>query len=74
MNFLVLRGLFKNYLNVDGLKETVNPLSLNADETKISSAQFDSGKELYHSIRHRLIDSVYKNWRLNHVFWEQYND
>jgi len=30
--------------------------------------------EIYKKIRHRVIDSVYKNWRLNHVFWEQYND
>ena len=31
-------------------------------------------EEIYKKIRQRLIDSVYKNWRLNHVFWEQYND
>jgi mannosyl-oligosaccharide glucosidase len=36
--------------------------------------QIDSGKALYDTIRFRLIDTVYKNWRLNHVFWEQYND
>ena len=36
--------------------------------------QIDSGKALYDTIRFRLIDTVYKNWRLNHVFWEQYSD
>lgn len=34
----------------------------------------DSGLELYRTIRQRLIGSVYKNWRINGVFWEQYSD
>ena len=30
--------------------------------------------DLYNELRHRLIWTTYKNWRDNHLFWEQYND
>jgi hypothetical protein len=62
-------------MGTTGLKEVANPLQTHTSTSSISDANsFDSAKSLYEEIRHRLIDSVYKNWRLDHVFWEQYND
>lgn len=71
VNFLVLRGLQKYYMGATGLKEVFNPLSIQTSTSSISdSNSFDTAKALYEEIRHRLIDSIYKNWRLDHVFWE----
>ena len=80
MNFLTLRGLYQNYLGTDGIqKETItSQIGTNKDSLSIErnslTEKIDTGKELYDTIRFRLIDTVYKNWRLNHVFWEQYSD
>ena len=69
VNFLVLKGLFTHYLGVDGIQ------SQTEDFQSISYAsKMDSSSELYETIRHSLIQSVYRNWRINHVFWEQYSD
>jgi hypothetical protein len=59
-----LRGLFKNYLSVKDI-----PLPEKSSADKIEQ-HFDNAKALYDAIRHRLIDSIYRNWRINHLFWE----
>ena len=66
VNFLVLRGLFNNYLGITDVPSA-------SDVLKVSQT-INTGKELYNTVRERLIKSVYQNWRINHVFWEQYND
>ena len=71
VNFLVLRGLFKNYLDINGIQDNI-PQQQFASIAK--KAGLSSGKELYDTIRYRLISTVYKNWKIDHVFWEQYND
>jgi mannosyl-oligosaccharide glucosidase len=68
VNFLVLRGLFTHYLPVTGLRTDDEPLA------SINRLSADSGLELYRTLRQRLISAVYKNWRINGVFWEQYSD
>jgi len=64
VNFLTLRGLFNNYLSV---KDIPPPERSSGDKIE---QHFDNAKALYDTIRHRLIDSIYRNWRINHLFWE----
>lgn len=61
VNYLLLRGLYKNYLTL------LPPAPLT--ETGIVNVA-----DLYHKIRLNLIEAVYSNWQKDHLFWEQYDD
>jgi mannosyl-oligosaccharide glucosidase len=64
VNYLTLRGLYKHYLNV-------GDLTLDSNDDSIGSpTMIKQSKQLYEAIRLRLIQSVYQNWKHNHVFWE----
>jgi mannosyl-oligosaccharide glucosidase len=67
VNYLVLRGIFKNYIDItdfDSYFDTNDLFSIN------STPSIGNARELYQTIRYRLISAVYKNWIINHVFWE----
>lgn len=54
VNFLILRGLFNNYLGISDIQgETLISID------KIGIEPIETGKELYQTIRQRLIKSVY---------------
>lgn len=63
INFLVLRGLFKHYSDYGG---PINPILDGTDGSTINT-----GRDLYQTIRSRVIEAVYKNWSINHIFWER---
>lgn len=66
VNYLVLRGLFQNYMGIRDIW---------GDSTGIPKTKgIESGADLYQSIRKGLVRTVYKNWEMNHLFWEQYDD
>ena len=60
VNFLALRGLFDNYMDVNNFN--------------VQGAQINTGRDLYNIIRYRVIKSVYQNWLIEHRFWENFND
>ena len=62
VNYLFLRGLYKNYLDF----EPSQPIN---EKEGIFTA-----KDLYDRVRQNLIDTVYSNWEPRHIFYENYND
>jgi len=68
VNYLVLRGLFQNYLQVGDFS------AAEGEESFGKPGLVQASKQLYDTIRLRLIRSVYQNWKTNHLFWEQYDN
>ena len=62
VNYLVLRGLYKYYYDYTPLY----PLS---DDGNIKTV-----KDLYKSIRQKLVQVVYDNWEPQHLLYENFND
>ncbi|CDW80734.1 mannosyl-oligosaccharide glucosidase [Stylonychia lemnae] len=66
VNYLVLRGLFKFYQSDETIINQIPQYKVDP--------QIQTQSELYQIIRQRLIQTVYKNWSQNHLFWEQYDN
>jgi mannosyl-oligosaccharide glucosidase len=62
VNYLVLRGLYQNYLGF----EAATPLD--------AAGTMKSGKDLYDAVRFNMLHAVYDNWVPQHLFYENFND
>jgi mannosyl-oligosaccharide glucosidase len=68
VNFLVLRGLYNYYSDYGSMS---NPIIMDPNG---NGKDLINGKDLYQTIRSRIIETVYKNWIKDHLFFEQYDN
>ena len=62
VNYLVLRGLYKYYLDYQPL----SPLS--------EDGNIKTPRDFYEQTRRNLVQTVYQNWAPQHLFYENFND
>ncbi|CDW90142.1 mannosyl-oligosaccharide glucosidase [Stylonychia lemnae] len=62
VNYLVLRGLYKYYLDYT----PVNPLS--------EDGTIKTPKDFYQQLRQKIVQVVYDNWEPQHLLYENFND